>query len=61
MWWLKFSDVVGGVEELPSGTVISRGATRVLEVVEGLCHRPILPEDRVKLDEDEYKEKIEGH
>ena len=50
-----------GVEKLSSGTVISRGATRGPEVVEGLCHLPILPLGGIKLDEDEYDEKIGGH
>ena len=52
---------MGSVEELSSGTVFSRGATRVLEVVEGLCHLPILPVGGINLGENEYTEKIGGH
>lgn len=52
---------VGGVEELSSGTVFSRGARWVLEVVEGLCHLRTLPVGSVKLSEDEYNEKNRGH
>ena len=49
---------MGGVEEFSSGTVISRGTRVGLEVVKGLRHLRILPVCKVKLGEDEYKEKI---